>query len=59
MVREQNFHDSKSDPIYYLGSLKPVVDSVYEFEDALQAYDRLLSHRATGKVIVRIDPTVN
>jgi D-arabinose 1-dehydrogenase-like Zn-dependent alcohol dehydrogenase len=59
MVRKQNSRDSTPDSNYHLGSLKPVVDSVYEFEDALKAYDRLLSHRATGKVVVKIDPIVN
>jgi len=40
------------------GSLKPIVDSVYEFDDALKAYDRILSKRAVGKVIVKVDPNV-
>ncbi|CDO71612.1 hypothetical protein BN946_scf184911.g82 [Trametes cinnabarina] len=39
------------------GKIKPVVDSVYEFEDALKAYERILTKRATGKVVVRVDPT--
>ncbi|KAF8610456.1 NAD(P)-binding protein [Ceratobasidium sp. AG-I] len=37
------------------GQLKPLVDSVYSFNDALSAYDRILSHRAKGKVVVTID----
>ncbi|KAF9466323.1 hypothetical protein BDZ94DRAFT_1306315 [Collybia nuda] len=41
------------------GSVKPVVDSVYEFEDVLKAYERLLSSRATGKVVVKVDPLVD
>ncbi|RDB24078.1 Zinc-type alcohol dehydrogenase-like protein C16A3.02c [Hypsizygus marmoreus] len=40
------------------GSIKPPVDSVYEFEDVLKAYDRIMSSRATGKVVVKVDPTV-
>jgi len=40
------------------GKLKPVVDSVYEFEDVLKAYDRMISGRATGKIVVKVDPTV-
>lgn len=36
------------------GSVKPLVDSVYEFEDALSAYDRIMSNHAAGKVIVKI-----
>ncbi|CAA7265386.1 unnamed protein product [Cyclocybe aegerita] len=39
------------------GSLQPIVDSVYDFNDALNAYDRIMSKRATGKVVVRVDPT--
>jgi len=30
------------------------VDSVFAFKDALEAYDRILSGRATGKVVVTI-----
>ncbi|KAF5358032.1 hypothetical protein D9756_001938 [Leucocoprinus leucothites] len=37
------------------GSVKPVVDSVYAFEDVLQAYDRLMSTHATGKVVIKVD----
>lgn len=38
------------------GQLKPVVDSVFEFDDVLAAYDRIMSQRALGKVVVRVDP---
>ncbi|KZP19520.1 NAD(P)-binding protein [Athelia psychrophila] len=38
------------------GKLKPTTDSVFAFEDTLKAYDRLLTKRARGKVIVRVDP---
>ncbi|QRW00480.1 Zinc-binding dehydrogenase [Ceratobasidium sp. AG-Ba] len=37
------------------GQLKPLVDSVYSFDDVLAAYDRILTHRAKGKVVVTID----
>ncbi|EAU88249.1 hypothetical protein CC1G_03921 [Coprinopsis cinerea okayama7 len=37
------------------GKLKPLVDSVYNFEDALKAYERILTGRATGKVVVKVD----
>ncbi|KIY51029.1 NAD(P)-binding protein [Fistulina hepatica ATCC 64428] len=40
------------------GDVKPVVDSVFEFKDVLSAYDRLMSHHACGKVIVKVDPDV-
>lgn len=38
--------------------MKPLVDSVYAFEDALQAYERLMTGRATGKVVIKVDPEV-
>ena len=41
------------------GIIKPVVDSTYEFEDVLEGYDRIMTLRAVGKVVVRIDPTCN
>ncbi|KAH7924555.1 NAD(P)-binding protein [Leucogyrophana mollusca] len=41
------------------GKLKPAVDSVYEFEDALSAYERILTGRARGKVVVRVKEGVN
>ncbi|EFI28441.1 quinone oxidoreductase [Coprinopsis cinerea okayama7 len=37
------------------GKLKPVVDTVYNFEDTLKAYERIMSSRATGKVVVKVD----
>ncbi|TRM64734.1 hypothetical protein BD626DRAFT_567608 [Schizophyllum amplum] len=40
------------------GTLKPVVDSVFAFEDVLKAYERIMSHRAKGKVVVKVDPNV-
>ncbi|EIW79204.1 NAD(P)-binding protein [Coniophora puteana RWD-64-598 SS2] len=36
------------------GKLKPIVDSVHEFPNALQAYERIMTSRATGKVVVKI-----
>ncbi|KDQ33856.1 hypothetical protein PLEOSDRAFT_1033378 [Pleurotus ostreatus PC15] len=36
------------------GKVVGVVDSVYEMQDALQAYERILTWRATGKVVVKI-----
>ncbi|KAL1730508.1 hypothetical protein EV714DRAFT_284168 [Schizophyllum commune] len=38
------------------GTLKPVVDSVFAFEDALKAYERIMTSRAKGKVVVKVDP---
>ncbi|MCJ1320391.1 zinc ion binding [Xylographa vitiligo] len=34
--------------------LKVVIDSMYKMEDVLDAYDRLMSHRARGKIIIKI-----
>ena len=35
--------------------MKPLVDSVYSFEDTLKAYERLLTGRVTGKVVIKVD----
>jgi len=37
------------------GKVKPVVDSVFSFEDTLKAYDRIMTGRAKGKVVVKVD----
>lgn len=42
----------------FVGKVKAVVDSVFAFEDALEGYDRVMTRHATGKVIVKIDSTV-
>jgi len=34
--------------------LKPIVDSVFEFEDARKAYEKLLSRQFFGKIVVRV-----
>ncbi|EMD32979.1 hypothetical protein CERSUDRAFT_118408 [Gelatoporia subvermispora B] len=40
------------------GQVKAVVDSVFEFQDALKAYERIMTGRATGKVVVKVDSEV-
>ncbi|KAF8162895.1 hypothetical protein B0H34DRAFT_299067 [Crassisporium funariophilum] len=40
------------------GAIKPIVDSTYQFEDALKAYDRIMSSRAVGKIVVKVDRTL-
>ena len=40
------------------GKVKPIVGSVYPFEDALKAYERLMTGRATGKVVIKVDPEI-
>lgn len=42
-----------------LGKVRPIVDSVYAFEEAKKAYERVLSQRATGKVVVKVDPAAD
>ncbi|KAF8319775.1 NAD(P)-binding protein [Clavulina sp. PMI_390] len=36
------------------GWMTPVVDSTYEFSDLLSAYDRIMTGRAKGKVVIRV-----
>ena len=45
-------------PFARSGKVKPVVDSVFAFEDALKAYERIMARGSTGKVVVKIDPSV-
>ncbi|KAJ7658498.1 hypothetical protein B0H17DRAFT_1171879 [Mycena rosella] len=36
------------------GQLRVVVDEVFEFEDALKAYDRMIARNAKGKIVVKV-----
>lgn len=36
------------------GTLKPIIDSVFAFDKAKEAYERLMSNRAMGKVVVLV-----
>lgn len=36
------------------GKLKPQVDSVFSFDDLPKAYERIMSGRATGKIVVQV-----
>ncbi|KAH7108461.1 hypothetical protein BKA62DRAFT_682265 [Auriculariales sp. MPI-PUGE-AT-0066] len=38
------------------GKLQLVVDSVFEYKNVLQAYDRIMTGRARGKIVVRVNP---
>ena len=38
------------------GKVKPVVDSIFAFEDAPKAFERIMTKRACGKVVVKVDP---
>jgi NADPH:quinone reductase-like Zn-dependent oxidoreductase len=44
---------------HLLGSVKPIVDSTFDFDDVYKAYERIMTTRATGKVVVKVDPTVD
>ncbi|KAF8744586.1 Zinc-binding dehydrogenase, partial [Rhizoctonia solani] len=37
------------------GQLRPLVDSVHSFDEVLNAYDRIITRRAKGKVVVTIN----
>jgi NADPH:quinone reductase-like Zn-dependent oxidoreductase len=41
-----------------VGKVRGVVDSVFAFEDVQKGYERIMSGRAMGKVVVKIDPSV-
>jgi NADPH:quinone reductase-like Zn-dependent oxidoreductase len=36
------------------GKIKAVIDSIFEFEDAVKAYEKLRTHRAKGKIVVHV-----
>ncbi|CAF1002022.1 unnamed protein product [Didymodactylos carnosus] len=37
------------------GAFKAVIDSTYKFTDALDAYDRVMSRKVTGKVVIEVN----
>ncbi|KAG5354526.1 2-methylene-furan-3-one reductase [Yarrowia sp. B02] len=41
------------------GSIHPVVDSTFDLSEARQAMEKLDSGRATGKIILSVDPTLD
>lgn len=36
--------------------IKPVVDSIFEFEETVAAYKRLESQKHLGKIVIRVAP---
>jgi len=36
------------------GKVKPVIDSVYKFDDVYSAYDKLMTEHARGKVVIEV-----
>ncbi|CAN3362859.1 hypothetical protein DICA2_E07052 [Diutina catenulata] len=43
--------------LFTANKLKPFVDSVYSFENATDAWDKLLSGKASGKLVITTDPS--
>lgn len=46
-------------PHVYAGKVRPLVDSVYPFEDVIEAYARLMTGHTTGKVVVKAPPATS
>ncbi len=50
---------TKGEVAYYMNffpeKLKPVIDSVFSFEEAKKAYEKLLSRQFFGKIVVKVD----
>lgn len=40
--------------MFFTGVITPVTDSEYPFEATVAAFERLMSNRATGKVLIRV-----
>lgn len=38
------------------GKLNPPIDTAFNFKEAIAGYERLMTKRATGKVVVKVDP---
>jgi NADPH:quinone reductase-like Zn-dependent oxidoreductase len=38
------------------GKIRVIIDSTFEFEDAVKAYEKLKTHRARGKIVVHVTP---
>lgn len=38
----------------FTGEIKPVIDSVYKFDDVYSAYDKLMTTHARGKVVIEV-----
>ncbi|CAF1444304.1 unnamed protein product [Didymodactylos carnosus] len=36
-------------------AIKAVIDSTYKFTDVLDAYDRMMSRKVTGKVVIEVN----
>ncbi|KAG5651777.1 hypothetical protein H0H81_007416 [Sphagnurus paluster] len=58
MLKHKKFRLDEIQKMVADGLIIPPVDSVYDFKDVLKAYERQISARATGKIIIKVDPTV-
>ena len=57
MIVDGAVHDPVSRlPIVHfcVGKVKPVIDSVYKFDDVYSAYDKLMTRHARGKVVIEV-----
>jgi NADPH:quinone reductase-like Zn-dependent oxidoreductase len=52
MASRREFHDVMR--LVFQGRLRPVVDTVFPFERAREAYERLHRGEQFGKVVIRI-----
>ena len=48
--------DKKADLLE--GKLQVLIDSEYSFEDTLKGFERSMTGRATGKIVIKIDPNI-
>lgn len=40
------------------GKIEPLIDSEYSFEDVMKGFERSMSGQATGKIVIKVDPTI-
>lgn len=57
-VKENQEHLEYIAKLISEGKFKFVVDSVYEFDDVPKAFEHLMTRRARGKVVIKVDPNV-
>lgn len=43
-------------PLFDSGQLRPIIDSIYEFDDIAAAHARMEANANTGKIVVRVSP---
>jgi len=45
---------SKANTFFENKIIKPVIDSVFEFKDAVKAYEKAATGRTVGKIVIEI-----